>query len=104
MLIYFLIGMLIGFCLCGILAGVLIIWSARPPRNCDVGTVEKQIELHRLYCIGVCTTHKCDYNLEKYDTETCKKCFAKWAQMPYESEVSLARKSLAMTHGGWINQ
>lgn len=57
-----------------------------PARNCDVGTVEEQLERHRLYCIGLCTVHECGYNLEKHDTETCKKCFAKWAQMPFDSK------------------
>lgn len=56
---------------------------AAPARNCDVGTIEEQLESHRLYCIGLCTIHECGYDLEKHDTETCKKCFAKWAQMPY---------------------
>ena len=52
-----------------------------PVRNCDIGTVDEQLERHRLYCIGLCTAHECDYDLDKHDTETCKKCFAKWAQM-----------------------
>ena len=59
---------------------------AMPARNCDVGTIEEQLERHRLYCIGLCTMHECGYNLEKHVTETCKKCFAKWAQMPYRNK------------------
>ena len=47
---------------------------ADPPRNCDVGTVEEQIKRHRNFCnSNVC---KC--------APSCKICFAKWTQMPYE--------------------
>ena len=47
-----------------------------PPRNCDVGTAEEQIKRHRDFCnSNVC---KCE--------SSCKICFAKWSQMPYEKE------------------
>ena len=46
----------------------------RPLRNCDVGTVDEQIKRHRNFCnSNVC---KCE--------PSCKICFAKWTQMPYE--------------------
>ena len=45
-----------------------------PIRNCDVGTAEEQAKRHRDWCnSNVC---KC--------ASSCKICFAKWAQMPYE--------------------
>ena len=45
-------------------------------RNCDVGTAEEQIKRHRDFCnSNVC---KCE--------SSCKICFAKWSQMPYEKE------------------
>ena len=46
----------------------------RPLRNCDVGTAEEQAKRHRDWCnSNVC---KC--------ASSCKICFAKWSQMPYE--------------------
>ena len=46
-----------------------------PPRNCDVGTPEEQIERHNSYCLsGV----HCTY--------TCRRCYAQWAQMPYDNK------------------
>lgn len=45
-----------------------------PLRNCDVGTSEEQAKRHRDWCnSNVC---KC--------ASSCKICFAKWSQMPYE--------------------
>ena len=51
--------------------------SARsaPPRNCDVGTAEEQIERHNAYCLS---RNRCDY--------ACHSCFPKWAQMPYDNK------------------
>ena len=47
---------------------------AEPIRNCDVGTPEEQAKKHRDWCnSNVC---KC--------ASSCKICFAKWSQMPYE--------------------
>ena len=47
---------------------------AEPIRNCDVGTAEEQAKRHRDWCnSNVC---KC--------ASSCKICFAKWSQMPYE--------------------
>lgn len=44
------------------------------PHNCDVGTAEEQAKRHRDWCnSNVC---KC--------ASSCKICFAKWSQMPYE--------------------
>lgn len=44
-----------------------------PPRNCDIGTALEQVARHRIWCKGGgdCAV-------------SCKMCFAKWAQMPYE--------------------
>ena len=57
---------------------------AAPPRNCDVGTAEEQYNRHDRYCNSQPTCRKC---LREYAASTCISCFAKWAQMPYESEV-----------------
>lgn len=52
----------------------------RPRRNCDVGTAEEQMK--RQYDTMCNTTKACP------DSDwSCKKCFAEWEQMPYESEV-----------------
>ena len=43
-----------------------------PPRNCDVGTAAEQDKRHSKWCSpDIC---EC----------TCTRCFAEWAQMPYE--------------------
>lgn len=45
-----------------------------PPRNCDVGTEEEQIERFELWCV-----------FDKPSCcKECEKCFARWAQMPYK--------------------
>ena len=51
-----------------------------PLRNCDVGTAEEQIKRHRAYCK--------DPNMMcgRSSSLVCRKCFAEWAQMPYEKE------------------
>ena len=43
------------------------------PRNCDIGNALEQVSRHRIWCKGGgdCAV-------------SCKMCFAKWAQMPYE--------------------
>lgn len=48
-----------------------------PPRNCDVGTADEQMKRqHDTMCN---TTKACP------DSDwSCRKCFAEWAQMPYE--------------------
>ena len=53
---------------------------AEPLRNCDVGTAEEQIKRHRAYCK--------DPNMMcgRSSSLVCRKCFAEWAQMPYEKE------------------
>jgi hypothetical protein len=48
-----------------------------PPRNCDVGTAEEQVNRHKEWC----DRNTCIF------TYSCRGCFAKWAQMPYESEA-----------------
>ena len=43
------------------------------PRNCDIGNALEQVSRHRIWCKGGgdCAV-------------SCKMCFAKWSQMPYE--------------------
>ena len=46
---------------------------AATPRNCDIGTALEQVSRHRIWCKcgGACAV-------------SCKMCFAKWSQMPYD--------------------
>ena len=55
---------------------------AKPPRNCDVGTEEEQIERWQAFCDKYeegCTGCPCD------DRNTF--CFAIWGQMPCEDKA-----------------
>ena len=57
--------------------GIINAALSAPPRNCDVGTAEEQMKRqHDTMCN---TTKACP------DSDwSCRKCFAEWAQMPYE--------------------
>ena len=46
---------------------------AATPRNCDIGTALEQVSRHRIWC-------KCGGDC----AVSCKMCFAKWSQMPYD--------------------
>jgi hypothetical protein len=50
-----------------------------PRRNCDVGTAEEQVSRHSKWC-----AKSRDFSCAP---SMCRKCYAKWSQMPYESEV-----------------
>lgn len=58
---------------------------AEPPRNCDVGTADDWLARFNVVCER-CYGSDCDHRLFKNE-EVCD-CFARWLQMPYESEVS----------------
>jgi hypothetical protein len=59
---------------------------AEPLRNCDVGTAEEQYQRWDKYCNSFGTQcDKCDLNCNVHFDLTAK-CFAHWAQMPYEKE------------------
>lgn len=55
---------------------------SEPPHNCDVGTVEEQLDRYGFYCQSRCTScderHYCHICGERYRME----CMMKWAQMP----------------------
>ena len=54
----------------------------KPPRNCDVGTADEQLDRQTLYCNK-------RYEERKSACLTCKPCpcYLEWAQLPYnESE------------------
>lgn len=54
------------------------------PRNCDVGTVDEQLDRYGLFCQIKCpeceNKHSCHICGERYRM----KCMVAWAQMPYE--------------------
>ena len=55
----------------------------KPPRNCDVGTVDEQLDRQTLYCNK-------RYNEHKAECKACLPCpcHLEWAQLPYdESEM-----------------
>jgi hypothetical protein len=54
-----------------------------PPRQCDVGTAEEQIDRHREWCNRD--------NDSSYCCNDCRDCFARWAQMPCEAEEGDAK-------------
>lgn len=57
---------------------------AAPPRNCDVGTVEEQLDRYGLFCQNKCPMcehrHSCHICGERYRM----KCMVAWSQMTYE--------------------
>ena len=57
---------------------------AAPPRNCDVGTVEEQLDRYGLFCQNKCpiceNRHSCHICGERYRM----KCMVAWAQLPYD--------------------
>ena len=55
-----------------------------PPRNCDVGTAEEQLDRYGLFCQNKCpiceNRHSCHICGERYRM----KCMVAWAQLPYD--------------------
>lgn len=49
-----------------------------PPRNCDVGTADEQAERHNRLCESTSRITKDCW------VAGCRKCFARWSQMPYD--------------------
>jgi len=79
----FWIGLMFGFALMGMLVGVIMIWSDKPKRNCDIGTYEEQYYRFE------------DYHAEHTDPDAydmCKGCPLEntydcriaWMNMPYK--------------------
>lgn len=60
----------------------------RSLRNCDVGTVDEQLDRYGLFCQNKCPVcenrHSCHICGERYRM----KCMVAWAQMPYAEGVS----------------
>ena len=78
--VYFFLGMLLGFSLMGMLVGVILIWSSKPRRNCDVGTPHEQVQRMRKYCK--------DKQCEKCPAQSndTLHCTFNWASLPYVKE------------------
>ena len=83
--LYFMFGTLIGIGLMGMLAGLVIIWSDRPKRNCDIGTPVEQCYRFEDYCAD-------HADLEGYDMckgcplENTHDCRIIWMNLPYKKE------------------
>lgn len=79
------VGLMLGFALMGMLVGVIMIWSDKPKRNCDIGTSEEQYRRFEDY-------HAKHADLKEDDM--CKSCPLKnapdcriiWMNMPYKKE------------------
>ena len=56
---------------------------AKPPRQCDVGTAEEQIERFNHQCFEY-HTGKCSPHCRTLPAKTRQECALKWAQMPYK--------------------
>jgi Tfp pilus assembly protein PilV len=54
---------------------------AEPLKNCEIGTAEEQIKRWQKFCETQASCEECPYY------KCGDMCFARWAQMPYESEV-----------------
>ena len=65
---------------CGIISSTAKAAISAPPRNCDVGTVEEQIERFQRFC----GTRPCDGCTLKNKVNETLDCAIHWAQMPYE--------------------
>lgn len=57
-----------------------------PPRNCDVGTVEEQLDRYGLFCQNKCPTCENRFSCHICGERYRMKCMVAWAQMPYEEE------------------
>lgn len=77
---YFWFGLLFGISLSGIVAGLILIWTDRPKRNCDIGTTKEQIKRFHEFCSAHNDCYKCDCPVDNDDGG----CMIRWAQMPYE--------------------
>ena len=53
---------------------------SEPPRNCDVGTTDEQVERFQWFC----DTRPCDCCTLKNKVNETLDCAIHWAQMPYE--------------------
>lgn len=75
----FWIGLMLGIML-GMLVGLIMIWSDRPKRNCDVGTPAEQMERFEAYCNAHEPCESCPLDRPR----VCPSCGVHWAQMPYK--------------------
>lgn len=55
-----------------------------PPRNCDVGTAEEQLDRYGLFCQKKCLICENRFSCHLCGERYRMKCMMKWAQMPYE--------------------
>lgn len=55
-----------------------------PPRNCDVGTVDEQINRHYRYCSCRLGDGDDPHGCERM---SCSECVLRWAQMEYKEEA-----------------
>lgn len=73
------------------LRGMVVRALADAPRNCDVGTPEEQHARFVSYCDGCDCPMGCDHRknfagILRPECSSILKCFARWAQLPYEKK------------------
>ena len=55
-----------------------------PTRNCDVGTVEEQLDRYGLFCQNKCPTCENRFSCHICGERYRMKCMVAWSQMPYK--------------------
>lgn len=63
---------------------------AEPPRQCDVGTAEEQVNRFNHQCFRY-HTGRCSPHCSTIPAKSESECVLKWAQMPYEPEEGGAK-------------
>ena len=64
--------------------GMLQAALSAPPRQCEVGTAEEQVERWRTYCSSHRSGPSCDGC--PLETDDSADCYAVWMQKPYEAQ------------------
>ena len=54
------------------------------PRNCDVGTVEEQLDRYGLFCQNKCPVCENRFSCHICGERYRMKCMVAWSQMPYD--------------------
>ena len=81
----FWVGLILGIAFSNIVTGLVLIWSDRPKRNCDIGTPEEQCYRFEDYC----AEHG---DRDEYDIcvscplKDARDCRIFWMNLPYEKK------------------
>lgn len=85
---YFWFGLMLGIALMGMLAGLIIIWSDKPKRNCDIGSPTEQNKRFEEFCKQhkelKLSSYQCSDDCPCLKTLSDTDCEFTWSQMPYK--------------------